>query len=103
MLWPMISHTDTLLGPIKAIVSEELPEYYTAEFDLSFGNLCEGQEDNFKLSIDLFYKEGKQSTNESIDWSYRIAERIHDEYGSGLLISTRMPEATGTLNKKLRG
>ena len=53
----MTNYQDTLLGPIKAIVADELPEPYTAGIDLVFGNLCEGQEDGFKLVIDLSWRE----------------------------------------------
>lgn len=84
---------DILLHPIEAIVREELPGNYSAHIDLVFGNLCEGQEDNFKLIIDFFYRKGISLKGEGIDWSYRIGQRIHDKYGDGLLISTRMPEA----------
>ena len=45
----LTGYEDVLLGPIKTIIAEELPEYYMAEIDLTFDNLCEGQEDNFKL------------------------------------------------------
>lgn len=39
----MTNTPDILLGSIKAIIAEELPEPYAANADLVFGNLCEGQ------------------------------------------------------------
>ena len=89
---------DILLGPIKAIIAEELPEYYTAEIGLAFDNLCEGQEDNFKLLIHLSWSENVSDLDKakeeagSSDWTYRITQRIHQKYGGdNLLISIRMP------------
>lgn len=87
---------DTLLGPIKAIIAEELPEYYTAEIDLAFDNLCEGQEDNFKLVIKISWNEKADNFHKageigSVDWTHRIHRRIHQLYGDGLLTSIRLP------------
>lgn len=89
---------DTFLGPIKAIIADELPEYYTAEIDLAFDNLCEGQEDNFKLLIHLSWNENASDLDKAneeagwADWTHRITERIHRKYGrDSLLISYRMP------------
>jgi hypothetical protein len=94
----MTDHPDTLLGPIKAIIAEELPEYYVAEIDLSFDKLCEGQEDNFKVIINLSWDEKATSLEKAkedaglMDWNYRITERIRQRYpGDGLLISLRLP------------
>ena len=96
----MIGYQDVLLGPIKAIIEEELPEYYTAEIDLAFDNLCEGQEDNFKVIINLSWNEKITDLDEAkensgmVDWSYRITNRIHRKYKDNLLISLRFPEVT---------
>lgn len=94
----MNSQEDLLLGPIKVIVAEELPEYYTAEIDLAFDNLCEGQEDNFKLLINLSWNENVSDLDKakeeagSADWTYRISQRIHQKYGGEhLLVSIRLP------------
>ena len=86
----MDSVKDNLLGPIKTIIAEELPENYSANVDLVFGSLDEAQEDSFKLVIKLSSKKPTSKT-ERIDWSYRINQRIHEKYGNCLLISTRMP------------
>ena len=74
---------------------EELPENYLVCIDLVFGNLCEGQEETFKLLINFFWKErnSEKKESQSVDWSYRISQRIHQKYGDSLLISMRMPEA----------
>ena len=87
---------DTLLGPIKAIIAEELPEYYTAEIDLAFDNLCEGQEDNFKLVINLSWNEKASDFHKaggigSGDWTHRIHQRVHRQCGDSLLTSIRLP------------
>ncbi len=87
-----------LLGPIKAIVAEEMPKYYTAEIDLAFDNLCEGQEDNFKLLVNLSWNKSVSDLDKAkkearwADWTHRITRRIHRKYGKdSLLISYRMP------------
>ena len=80
----MIDNQAAILGPIKAIIADELPENITARVDLVFGNLCDGQEDNFKLLIAFLgmkravVKKGRgstgatESTNEFIKNIVRI-------------------------------
>lgn len=94
----MTNDQDTLLGSIEAIVSEELPRSCTAGVELVLGNLCEGQEDNFKLLIDIFWKEKATDFNltkeetEAAQCTYRISRRIYEQYGrDSLLISFRLP------------
>jgi hypothetical protein len=87
-----------ILDSIKSIVTKELPAYCTAEIDLVFGNLCEGQEDNFKILIDLFWNEKAADFDrakeeaEAAQCTYRIGQRLHERYGrDNLLISFRLP------------
>jgi hypothetical protein len=71
-----------ILDSIKSIVTKELPAYCTAEIDLVFGNLCEGQEDNFKLLIDIFWNEKAtvfdkaKEEAEAAQCTYRKSKRV---------------------------
>jgi len=78
-----------LLGPIKAILEEEMPKGYKAQVELVIGRLTEAQEDNFKVIIYFISSEKDGAT----DWTWRITQRIHKIYAENVLTSLMMPAA----------